>query len=77
MVEKISFNSEYFLRLLGYRFRGWLIEGFLTSGVLGDNQLPEWTPGRFLAAPGLWLGLLFAAVAIAAAIRLRRYRGPF
>jgi ABC-2 type transport system permease protein len=34
------------------------------------------TPGRFIAAPGLWIGLLMAAVFIAAAVRLRRYRDP-
>jgi ABC-2 type transport system permease protein len=34
------------------------------------------TPGRFFTAPGLWIGLVLAAVFIAAAVRLRRYRDP-
>jgi ABC-2 type transport system permease protein len=33
-------------------------------------------PGTFLATPGLWTGLAVAAIFLAAAIRLRRYRGP-
>jgi hypothetical protein len=34
------------------------------------------TPGRFLGTPGLWVGLVFAAIFLAAAVRLRRYREP-
>ena len=34
------------------------------------------TPGRYLSSPSLWIGLIFAALFIAAAVRLRRYRGP-
>jgi hypothetical protein len=34
------------------------------------------TPGIFLAAPGLWLGLIATAIFLAAAARLRRYREP-
>ena len=37
---------------------------------------PQLTPGAYLSSPGLWLGLIFAAVFLAAAVRLRRYRGP-
>jgi hypothetical protein len=37
---------------------------------------PRLTPGTYLSSPGLWLGLIVAAVLIALAIRLRRYRGP-
>ena len=33
-------------------------------------------PVGFLSSPGLWLGLLFAAAFLAAAVRLRRYREP-
>jgi hypothetical protein len=34
------------------------------------------TPGRFLGSPGLWIGLVFAAACLAAAVRLRQYREP-
>jgi hypothetical protein len=30
----------------------------------------------FLGTPGLWIGLALTAVFLAAAARLRRYRGP-
>jgi hypothetical protein len=33
-------------------------------------------PGRFLASPGLWIGLALAVAFLAAAVRLRRYREP-
>ena len=33
-------------------------------------------PGMFLTSPALWLGLIFSAVCLLVAIRLRRYRGP-
>jgi ABC-2 type transport system permease protein len=40
------------------------------------DSLAQLTPGKFLATPGLWIGLVFAAAFSIAAIRLRRYRGP-
>lgn len=33
-------------------------------------------PLRFLGSPGLWSGLVFAAIFVAAAARLRRNRQP-
>jgi hypothetical protein len=30
----------------------------------------------FFSAPGLWIGLVIAAIFLAAAVRLRRYREP-
>jgi len=38
--------------------------------------MTHFTPGRFLASPGLWIGLLITAAFIAAAVRLRRQQGP-
>ena len=38
--------------------------------------LAQLAPGRFLSSPSLWLGLVFAAIFLAAAVRLRRYQGP-
>jgi len=40
------------------------------------DLLSQLTPGRFLMTPGLWIGLLFAAGFVIAAVQLRRYRGP-
>ena len=41
-----------------------------------DGVVPGVEPLRFLTSPGLWSGLVVAAVFIAAAVRLRRNREP-
>jgi ABC-2 type transport system permease protein len=76
--EKITFNTAYFASLLKNRLFGFAPSAF---GFHGDghptiDSLSQLTPGRYLSTPGLWLGLMVAAVFIAAAVRLRRYRGP-
>ncbi|MGE5209484.1 MAG: ABC transporter permease [Alphaproteobacteria bacterium] len=76
--EKITFNTSHFTSLLKDRLFGFAPRAFAFDpyhGVAIDSLL-QLTPGRYLSAPGLWAGLLFAAICIAAAIRLRRYRGP-
>ena len=76
--EKITFNTSHFAALLKDRLVGFAPNAFAFSphrGVAIDS-LVQLTPGRYLSTPGLWLGLLFAAVFVVAAIRLRRYRGP-
>ncbi len=70
--EKITFNTSYFASMLKDRLLGFAPEAFEFSA----HAIPRLTPGRYLSSPGLWLGLIFAAVFIATAIRLRRYRGP-
>ena len=70
--EKITFNTSHFASMLKDRVLGFAPEAF----AFHAHAVPQLTPGRYLSTPGLWLGLLFAAVFIAAAIRLRRYRGP-
>ena len=70
--EKITFNTSYFASMLKDRLLGFAPEAFEFTA----HAVPRLTPGRYLSSPGLWLGLIFAAVFIAAAIRLRRYRGP-
>src|SRR6266536_420201 len=70
--EKITFNTSHFASMLKDRVLGFAPEAF----AFHAHAVPQLTPGRYLSAPGLWLGLVFAAVFIAAAIRLRRYRGP-
>jgi ABC-2 type transport system permease protein len=78
VAEKIAFNTLHFAHLLNYRFVGWFTRAFdprLMGGAPMD-PLQALTPGKFLSTPGLWIGLLFAAAFLAAAVRLRRYRGP-
>jgi ABC-2 type transport system permease protein len=78
VVEKVAFGSIHFVSLLCYRLRGGFKEAFTVeaqrSGVI--DRLADLDPGRFLGAPGLWIGLVFAAAFLAAATRLRRHRGP-
>ncbi|MFZ0419398.1 MAG: ABC transporter permease [Candidatus Sulfotelmatobacter sp.] len=72
-VEKIAFNTSYFLALLRDRFEG-------PGGTMADNDhAKDFTtliPHHFFSVPGLWIGLAIAAVFLFVAVRLRRYRGP-
>ena len=72
--EKITFGTSHFASMLKDRVLGFAPKAFAFSMHSVDS--PALTPGAYLSSPGLWLGLLVAAVFIALAIRLRRYRGP-
>jgi ABC-2 type transport system permease protein len=82
LVEFIAFHTTYFGSLLHQRFFGFAPRAFAfrkADGSLIDPHfipISQITPGTFLASPGLWIGLVFAAVFLAAAVRLRRYREP-
>jgi ABC-2 type transport system permease protein len=70
--EKITFNTSHFASMLKERVIGFAPEAF----AFHAHAVPQLTPGRYLSSPGLWIGLVFAAAFVAAAVRLRRYRGP-
>jgi hypothetical protein len=54
-----------------------MTEAFASHGQHGNvDRLSQLDPVGFLSAPGLWAGLLFAAVCLASAVRLRRKREP-
>jgi ABC-2 type transport system permease protein len=72
--EKITFGTSHFASMLKDRLMGFAPEAFAFNA--NSMECPQLTPGTYLSSPGLWLGLIFAGVFIAAAIRLRRYRGP-
>jgi ABC-2 type transport system permease protein len=72
--EKITFGTSHFASMLRDRFMGFAPTAFAFN--MHSVNSPQLTPGTYLSAPGLWLGLTVAAVFIAVAIRLRRYRGP-
>jgi len=76
--EKITFNTSYVWSLLKDRLFGAADTAFnfQSHRSISIDLLSQLTPGRFLATPGLWIGLVFAAGFIFGAIRLRRYRGP-
>jgi ABC-2 type transport system permease protein len=75
LVEKIAFNTSY--------FGGWIAHRFLggPEGVPPHNHsmtIDALTPtlAQFFTSPDFWFGLALAAVFLAAAVRLRRYRAP-
>src|SRR6266550_6537136 len=74
--EKITFNSSYFASMLKHRLMGFAAEAFDFQAHTRStiDSLAQLTPGKYLSTPGLWIGLVFAAAFLAAAIRLRRYR---
>jgi len=75
-VEKIAFRTSHFLGMLQYRLTG--PEPYSTTARSGNlmEMMSALTPVQFFSAPGLWVGLAVAAIFLAAAVRLRRYREP-
>src|SRR6266567_3974854 len=76
--EKITFDTAHFIKMLGHRLTGFAAQAFDFQGQHNPDihSLAQLTPGRYLSTPGLWFGLIVAAVFFTAAVRLRRYRGP-
>jgi ABC-2 type transport system permease protein len=72
--ERITFGTSHFASMLKDRLMGFAPEAFAFNQHSID--CPQLTPLKYLSTPGLWIGLLFAAAFIFAAVRLRRYRGP-
>lgn len=82
-VEFIGFRSHHVLGLLLqdrlFGFASGAFDLVEQNGVKVDAHLiplSRLAPGKFLTSPGLWFGLIFAAIFLAAAVRLRRYREP-
>ena len=75
-VEKVAFNTSYFLNLLEARVTGSGIDTITARGSAAGDPMGELVPAHFFTEPGLWIGLLVAAGLLFAAARVRRYRGP-
>jgi ABC-2 type transport system permease protein len=75
-VEKIAFRTSHFLGMLQYRLTGPVPA--TTTGRSGNmmEMVSALTPTQFFSTPGLWTGLAVAAIFLAIAVRLRRYREP-
>ena len=73
--EKIAFRSSHFTALLQYRIGVRQAVGSMQDNFPIQPGMPL-AAGRFLSSPGLWTGLIVAAIFIAAAVRLRHYREP-
>jgi ABC-2 type transport system permease protein len=76
VVEKFAFHTAHFAAMLGYRLSGPEAFHVTPPGSAPIHRLMTLDPGKFLSAPGLWIGLGFAVIFLAAAVRLRRYREP-
>ncbi len=76
--EALALRSTHCARFVRQRLTGGFARAFDVpegaSGVL--IGLAQLAPGKFLASPGLWLGLGAAALFLGAAVRLRRQRLP-
>lgn len=78
-LERMAFGTSEFMALVGYRLTGWFKQGFVVLPKGSKDALEPLaalTPWKFLGTPGLWIGLAFTAVFLAAAVRLRRNREP-
>jgi ABC-2 type transport system permease protein len=75
-LEKVALNTSHFAGILVRRMGGAPEGAALGSGHMSMDPLAMIAPGEFFSAPGLWIGLIFAAVFLAGAVRLRRYREP-
>ena len=74
--EKIISHTVYFGAMLASRLSGGAEGATSGSGRMTMDRLMPITLGQFLSSPGLWIGLTFTAVCLAAAVRLRRVREP-
>jgi len=81
-IEKLAFDTTFFIRMLIGRLTGGFEVGFDVVQYPRDGHVPvvdrlaQFDPLKFLSTPGLWIGLLIAVAFIAGAVRLRRSRGP-
>jgi ABC-2 type transport system permease protein len=76
-VEQIAFHTWHFAAIVGSRLMGATTTVASTSpDMFPTDSMTHIAPVHFLSSPGLWIGLALAAVFLAAAVRLRRYREP-
>jgi ABC-2 type transport system permease protein len=76
VIEAMMFGKRggVLSHILLYRLAGWFTEAFSVGGK-GKAPIDKWSdldPSHFLANPQVWIGLLVAALFLAAAVRLRR-----
>lgn len=76
LFERIAFHTTYFGNWLMYRLAGGPDAMPMGNHHSSIAYLAHFSPGRFLLASGLWLGLGFTALCLAGAVRLRHYREP-
>lgn len=80
VTERLAFGANHFGDILVSRLSGCFEEAFVAP-TQGSRQIPvigvaQIDAGRFLATPGVWVGLAVAAAFLAATVWLRRRRDP-
>jgi ABC-2 type transport system permease protein len=76
-VEVIVFRTWHFAALVGSRLIGAAPAMVSTpEEAFPSGPMTHITPGLFLSSPGLWIGLIVAAVFLGLAVQVRRYREP-
>ena len=76
-LEKLILGTSHFAAMVGTRLIGGGAPTDITAGeMFPTGPMTHLTPLRYLGAPGLWIGFVVAAVSLAAAVRMRRYRDP-
>jgi ABC-2 type transport system permease protein len=76
VVERLLFNTRHLTGMLENRLTGGGAEALTMPGTFPMNPMTHLTPGTYLSSSGLWIGLAFTALCLAATVWLRRYRGP-
>ena len=78
LFEFLAFRTRHVLRMVQDRMFGGFDHAFTVGGdgKTAISSLSQVDPGRFLADPALWAGLVFGAACLAACVWLRRTREP-
>ncbi len=77
VVEKIAFGTSHFAAMLGSRVSGGTeAVVFPAPGLAPMQSMSHGTPLELLISPAMLIGLAVAALFLAAAVRVRRYREP-
>ncbi len=77
VLEKVAFNTGHAGAFIKYRLLGGMAEAFKPDAMRDPvTSLTQLDPARFFSSPGLWLGLIAAAVFLFIAIRMRRKQEP-
>ena len=77
LLEKTALGTSTVAHAVGNRLWGGFSEGFdLEHGVDPMSGVVQLDPMKFLAAPGLWIGLVIGVALMAGAVWFRRNREP-
>jgi ABC-2 type transport system permease protein len=73
LLEQIALGTHAVSHFIGWRLAGAFNNAFADAG---RNQVPNPDPAGFFSDPGVYIGLVIAAILVAGAVWLRRSREP-